>query len=89
MQTTCIQKFDFNSDTPECRRPATFLTKSIYIPEYSIICEKCKDDFFSNIAFQTVTQDYRSYHYTSELNKKFAEELEEYLKIQDLLEKGS
>lgn len=53
------------------------------------MCGECKEDFFSDIAFQTVINEYRSYHYTPELNKRFAEELEEYLKIQDLLEKES
>ena len=41
------------------------------------------------MAFQTVTKDYRPYHYKQELNKKFAEELEEHLAIQDPLEAKS
>ena len=53
------------------------------------MCQECKNDFFSNIAFQTVTKDYRPYQYTQELNKKFAEELEEHLAIQNPLEAES
>jgi len=68
------------------RKTCKILDKSIYTPEYSIMCKECKDDFFCNIASQIITKDYRSYHYTSELNKRFAEELEEYLTIQDSLE---
>lgn len=86
VQATCIQKFDFGFDAPECGKSAAFLIKSIYTPEYSIMCEECKDDFFNNIAFQTVVKDYRSYHYTPELNMRFAEELQQYLDNQDLPE---
>lgn len=87
VQSTCIQKFSFSYNAPECGKPAAFLIKSIYKPEYSIMCKDCKQDFFTDIAFQTVINEYRSYHYTIESNKRFADELKEYLKIQELLEK--
>lgn len=79
IKDTCIQTFEFTADAPECGKPATFLVKHIYEPTYSIMCDECKRDFFESIAFQTVVKDYSSYYYTPELNKKFAEELEQYL----------
>lgn len=48
--------------------------------------DECKRDFFENIAFQTVVKVYRAYHYTPESNKRFAEELEQYLASRNSLE---